>query len=84
MNQLKGILSGESSIKGFLSIPSILKEGNVFTSTTYFEFPNTGNLNTVYIATNENAVYRWDENLGKYFCIGRDYTEINNINGGKA
>lgn len=40
------------------------------------ELPNRGKANTIYIVTEENASYRWDEANGKYFCIGRDYEEV--------
>ncbi len=40
------------------------------------ELPNRGMTNTIYIVTEENASYRWDETDGKYFCIGRDYEEV--------
>lgn len=30
----------------------------------------------VYMIKEENASYRWDEENSKYYCIGRDYNEI--------
>jgi hypothetical protein len=47
-----------------------------------YEFPNRGVASTLYITSDENAAYRWDETGSKYFCIGRDYKEIENILGG--
>ena len=46
------------------------------------EFPNVGDDNILYIALDENSSYIWKDN--KYVCIGRDYTEIEQINGGGA
>lgn len=51
------------------------------------EFPNVGAENIIYIAEDENAVYRWDSELGEsnhYVCVGRDYKEIKIIDGGDA
>lgn len=74
----------DSGLSATLTIPEVYRdtEGKVYE--TIYEFPNRGNPKVLYIARSENAIYRWDEKLGKYFCIGRDYTEINNIDGGKA
>ena len=46
--------------------------------------PNIGSENTVYFVKNENATYRWDDAGLRYYCVGRDYEEINAINGGNA
>ena len=46
------------------------------------DFPVVGNENTVYIAQDENAMYRYNADDMYYYCIGRDYTEIEFINGG--
>ena len=48
------------------------------------ELPVIGNSDFVYMVIDENAVYRWDDNELLYFCVGRDYAEIDLINGGKA
>lgn len=44
--------------------------------------PTTGESDAVYFVVEENAVYRWDAANLKYFCCGRDYSEIEVINGG--
>ena len=41
-----------------------------------FDFPNRGKANTLYISRGDNSSYRWDEEDSKYFCVGRDYEEI--------
>ena len=58
--------------------------GEIFNGKDIFSFPNRGNVYTLYVATEENASYRWDEANSKYFCIGRDYNEIETIDGGNA
>lgn len=47
-------------------------------------FPLIGNENLNYIDKSENAMYRWDNEDLKYYCIGRDYNQIEIINGGGA
>ncbi len=47
-----------------------------------YEFPNRGDLGILYVDSRENATYRWDETASKYYCVGRDYQEIDRISGG--
>lgn len=56
----------------------------VYISDTYLDFPSIGNKKQIYIDTGNNATYRWDDIATEYFCIGRDYNEIQIINGGGA
>lgn len=56
----------------------------VYISDTYLDFPSVGNSKQIYIDTGNNATYRWDATATKYFCVGRDYNEIQIINGGGA
>ena len=46
---------------------------------SYKEFPAVGNSAMLYIATDEGAIYRFDDETNTYACIGRDYTEIEAI-----
>ena len=48
------------------------------------ELLNLGDSDAVYFITDENAVYRWDEENLKYYCCGRDYNGIELITGGNA
>lgn len=38
----------------------------------HYEFPNVGEEGCLYIAKDENAVYRYDKQERAYFCVGRD------------
>ena len=49
---------------------------------TIYDFPTVGDDGVVYCCIGENAVYRWSPDLGHYVCVGRDYTEVQIINGG--
>ena len=40
------------------------------------EFPASGKEQTIYIATNEDRIYRWDKDLGQYAVIGSDWQDI--------
>lgn len=46
--------------------------------------PRVGEENVVYRVIDENAEYRWDKVSQQYYCVGRDYKEIQIIHGGKA
>lgn len=72
-------------LEGFLSygIHDIPRSACVTVESRY-ELPTIGNSDYVYMVIDENAVYRWDDNNLMYFCVGRDYAEINVINGGNA
>lgn len=48
---------------------------------TPLSFPAVGETNTIYIAKSENASYRWNDADLHYYCIGRDYNEIELIDG---
>ena len=49
---------------------------------TYLDFPTVGDPQKIYIDESEDCVYRFDAQKLKYFCVGRDYTKIQVINGG--
>lgn len=51
-----------------------------------YEFPSVGEADekTVYIATDENRIYRWDAKAMMYLIIGADWHEINLIDCGGA
>lgn len=46
-----------------------------------FEFPSIGKDNMIYVATDEHAAYIFDGEHNVYHCIGRDYREIDVIQG---
>lgn len=51
---------------------------------TKFEFPNTGDSSMLYVAINENKIYRWDTETLTYKVVGSDYNEIKIIDCGGA
>lgn len=46
-----------------------------------FEFPNIGKADMLYIALDEKAVYIFDGEKNVYICVGRNYEEIEMIQG---
>ena len=47
------------------------------------DFPNQGDPEILYIAKNENKLYRWDEASESYYVVGSDYNDIASITGGE-
>ncbi len=52
----------------------------VFTASTHLDFPNSGSTYVMYVAKEENKIYRWDDASLQYVCIGSDYTELDITN----
>lgn len=46
---------------------------------THYEFPSIGDEDKLYIATDENAQYRYDALDHTYHCVGRDPEDIEAI-----
>ena len=46
-----------------------------------FEFPSIGKADMLYIALDDKAVYIFNDEQNVYHCIGRDYREIEIIQG---
>lgn len=51
---------------------------------TIYDLPNIGKPEVIYIIKDEDSIYRWDDSTPKYYCIGRDYNNIELINSGGA
>lgn len=73
--ELKGKITTQGSLKASMST-SFVDKSTVHTYGSLFDFPNRGNSDSLYISRDDNATYRWDEANSKYFCVGRDYEEI--------
>lgn len=43
---------------------------------SFSNLPAVGDKKVQYVVRDENATYRWDEDELKYYCIGRDYNNI--------
>lgn len=80
---LVGTISGQSALKGTMGA-AVVDNTKILQFSSIYEFPNRGDTGKIYIDTSENATYRWDEAASKYYCVGRDYTQIDTISGGAA
>lgn len=49
-----------------------------------FEFPSVGEADKLYIAKDENTIYRFDEDEMSYAALGLQAEDIKYINGGNA
>lgn len=75
---LSNTLDVESELESIY--PSALEtKAEVITRDTHFDFPNVGDARNIYVASFENRTYRYDSELGKYYCIGANYDEIEKI-----
>ena len=78
--RITGNINGSGTIGG-----QIGKAQNVYVKelefANRFEFPNIGKENMIYVALDEHAAYIFDGEQNVYHCIGRDYREIEIIQG---
>lgn len=77
-NSVTGNLSEKSNVDGEVSRPATVYVRELRFG-THYGFPAIGNPDYLYIATDENAQYRFDEETNTYQCVGRDYREIEAI-----
>lgn len=61
-------------------------QNSIMEAATSAEFPEVGNVHTIYKASNEQKLYQWNSTLAKYELLssGADYNDIQIINGGNA
>lgn len=78
-NKVSGIIEPFNTLQGNIEKPSGGSAKNEISFKNYKEFPNVGNAEKLYIATDENAIYRWDGEENVYICIGRDWENISEI-----
>ena len=76
--KISGNVSGSGTIGGQIGKAQGVRE-LVFKNR--FEFPNIGKADMLYIALDEKAVYIFDGELNVYHCVGRNYEEIEIIQG---
>ena len=68
-----------ATLQGNIEKPSGGSPKSEICFNSYKEFPSIGNSEKLYIATDENAIYRWDGEENVYICIGRDWNNISEI-----
>ena len=73
-----GNVSTNANVGGKVRNPDRVYVKELFFS-THYEFPAIGDGDKLYIATDENAQYRYDELDHAYHCVGRDPEDIEAI-----
>lgn len=73
-----GKLTPSGAVGGKVRSPDRVYVKELFFS-THYEFPSIGESDKLYIATDENAQYRYDELDHAYHCVGRDPEDIEAI-----
>lgn len=79
MSSFGGNIQSFDTLKGDIEKPTGGGTKNEISFKSYKEFPNIGNAEKLYVATDENAIYRWDGEENVYICIGRDNENISAI-----
>ena len=78
--RISGNIGNNGAVSG-----DIQKAENIYVKETEFnnryEFPSIGKDNIIYVAKDENKIYRFNEDSLTYYCIGSDYNEIEVIQG---
>lgn len=93
MTTIKGEIKNKGKITGTLTPAKTMAaklnngikrmvDGSVVTCATRYDLPTIGSTEYIYIVVGKSATYRWDEANMLYYCCGRDYEEIEIINGG--
>lgn len=77
-NYVSGNITDNRNVSGEIARPETIYVSELRFS-THYAFPAVGNSKNLYIATDENAIYRFDDETNTYFCVGRDYNKIEAI-----
>ncbi len=75
-------MSGEIDKSNCLSGESgkvIIPKDKELVFKNYQQFPTIGAADLLYISTDDNSIYRFNEDTLTYVCVGRDYKEIDTI-----
>lgn len=86
-NNISGLISntnmsGEIDKSNCLSGESgkvIIPKDKELVFKNYQQFPTIGAADLLYISTDDNSIYRFNEDTLTYVCVGRDYKEIDTI-----
>lgn len=78
--RITGSINGGGAVKGLLdkALSVYVRE---LEFNNRFEFPSIGKADMLYIALDEKAVYIFDGEQNIYRCVGRNYEEIEIIQG---
>lgn len=79
MGSFGGNIRPYDTLEGNIKKPTGSGTKSEISFKSYKEFPNIGKAEKLYVATDENAIYRWESEKNVYICIGRDWEDISEI-----
>lgn len=80
----QGLEVYHSEIMKYITEHLVDVEDTILVFPSSLQFPTIGKEGSIYIDTQTNKSYRWDDTNIKYYCIGSDYEDIQIINCGGA
>ena len=78
VGSMAGSIHQAKGVQGNIGRPETVYVKELYFS-THYEFPSIGDENKLYIATDENAQYRYDALDHAYHCVGRDPEDVDTI-----
>ena len=78
LSGIGGKIGTSGGISGQIKVPEKVSEKEIVFA-NHYEFPSIGDSECLYIAVDENATYRYDDEDRAYYCVGRDYKQIQAI-----
>lgn len=73
--RMQGKVPGRKQLNGKLS-NAIVDNSKILVFDTHYDFPSIGKENVIYVAKEENALYRWDDDKLLYFsCTGVKFND---------
>lgn len=76
--RIGGRIGASGGISGKIKVPEIVSKKELIFA-NHYEFPNVGDPQCLYIATDENKAFYYDENTHTYNCVGSNYEDIDAI-----
>lgn len=81
--RIGGDIKPQGGIKGDIHVPDRVYVRELYFS-THYEFPSIGEEDKLYIAKDENAMYRFDGDEMSYIPLGLQTDDIDLIDGGNS
>lgn len=88
MGAISGIIGGSGTLSGKIQSPErlsgrIQNAEKVYVKelqfANHYEFPTLGNASCLYIAVDEDRIYRFDEEQRGYICVGSNIENLEAI-----
>lgn len=76
--RIGGRIGASGGISGKIKVPERVSVKELIFA-NHYEFPNVGDPQCLYIATDENKTFYYDETTHTYTCVGSNYEDIDTI-----